>query len=147
MSRTVTLRKQHDVIVLLAGEIDTASDAIETRIDAERIVKLLARFDSILTAHLISEDKFLYPAMMGSANTATADTAVRFSREMGGLVEVYSAFAAHWKDPSAVFDTPSKFRSEWSRLLAALSARIDCENTQLYPLADAMDGSGARSAA
>lgn len=147
MSRTTTLRRQHDSIILLAGEIDTASGEIETRADAELVVKLLARFDSILTAHLISEDKFLYPVMIGSADAATAETAGRFNREMGGLLEVYAAFAAHWKNPSAVLATPGKFRSQWSRLLAALSARIDCENTQLYPLADAMEESGTRSAA
>ncbi|ALE17788.1 hypothetical protein AMC99_02515 [Altererythrobacter epoxidivorans] len=68
MSRTTMLRKQHDFILDLAGEIDKVLDQLVTEIDVARLQKLLARFDNILTIHLQSEDTFLYPAMQASSN-------------------------------------------------------------------------------
>lgn len=146
MSRTATLRKQHDAIVQLAGDLDAAIGSIEGG-DAGLAVRLLKHFDGLLTAHLNSEDTFLYPGMIASSDSATAETARRFSQEMGGLIGTYSDFAKRWIDEAAIRNSPGDFRSDWRALLGALSARIERENAQLYPLADAMDGSGTRAAA
>lgn len=139
MSRTVTLRKQHESLVMLAGEISELSGAEPAQIDVAALQRTMMRFDSLLKTHLSSEDTFLYPQMMASADPKTSTTATEFSREMGGLVEEYLAFANVWSNGEAVLRDLDRFRKDWNAILGALSRRISRETEELYPLADAMD--------
>jgi len=147
MSRTTMLRKQHDFILDLAGEIDKVLDQLVTEIDVARLQKLLARFDNILTIHLQSEDTFLYPAMQASSNQEASETATRFHEEMGGLLGVYAKFSLRWASAKAIFEQQPLFRQEWNDLCAALGNRIERENGELYPLADAMGPDAERKSA
>ena len=143
VSRTSSLRKQHDALVALAGEIGDACAALGHGDDAAHLHGLLGQFDTILTAHLASEDRLLYPEMLAAADRKTAALASRFCEEMGGLVADYARFAAHWNSAEALRANPDGFRREWTELNGALNFRIQRENAELYPLADALgDESG-----
>ena len=138
MPRTAMLKKQHDFILDLAGEINQALENLNSEIDVARLQKLLARFDNILKIHLQSEDNFLYPMMQASSDAEISATATRFNEEMGGLLSAYLDFADRWSSARAIFDDRAAFRNDWDGLCEALALRIERENGELYPLADAM---------
>lgn len=138
MSRTTALRKQHDAITALAGDITRAAENLSDADAAEKIHRLLRQIDTILTTHLASEDRLLYPEMLASADRRTASTASRFCEEMGGLTTSYAEFAARWLSAGALLADPAGFKRDWTGLEGALSFRIQRENAELYPLADAL---------
>jgi len=58
-----------------------------------------------------------------------------------------TAFAARWSSGEVIAAAPARFRTEADGVFAALGRRIERENEQLYPLADAIeDWQTARSA-
>ena len=138
MSRTTDLRKQHDAIALLAGDISRAAAALAETGAAEALYGLLHQFDTILTAHLASEDRLLYPELLASDDRRTAAIASRFCEEMGGLNSTYAEFAARWPSAAALMADPAGFQRDWTVLEGALGFRIQRENAELYPLADAL---------
>lgn len=146
MSRTSSLRKQHDALLALAAEISEASTGLASLLDAERLYRLLRQLDAILTEHLASEDRFLYPDMLASSDRRTAALASRFCEEMGGLTKDYAGFAARWNSAGALLDDPDSFQRDWTGLQGALAFRIQRENAELYPLADAAEGAPGRKA-
>jgi hypothetical protein len=135
--RTTALRRQHDMLVRLAGEITAAAEALKSTGDANPLHRLLGEFGSVLTAHLATEDQRLYPEMLASGHRRAAATASRFRDEMGGLKDSYAEFAARWSSPEALRSDPPGFLRDWIILEGALSFRIQRENAELYPLADA----------
>lgn len=139
MSRTSSLRLQHDAAVKIVGEIVEVSRRIDSQSDAYRVSMLLARLTGLLRIHFVQEDKTLYPYMIDSTNQAASQRAAAFSEEMGGLSAVYDAFSERWTSSDAIFSDAAAFRRESGDVFAALSNRIVRENEQLYPLADAIE--------
>ena len=137
MSRTSALRKQHDAIGVLAGDITLAADSLAETGRAEPLQRLLHQLDTLLTTHLASEDRLLYPEMLASDDRRTAEIASRFCEEMGGLTSTHAAFAARWLTAAALLADPAGFKRDWTTLAGALAFRIQRENAELYPLADA----------
>lgn len=138
MSRTSALRKQHDAIAVFASDISAAADGVIDAESADRIARLLRQLDTVLTTHLASEDRLLYPEMLASGDHRTAATASRFCEEMGGLTTSYAQFAARWPSAAALQADAAGFKRDWTVLEGALSFRIQRENAELYPLADAL---------
>ncbi|MCC6926929.1 hemerythrin domain-containing protein [Novosphingobium sp.] len=136
MSRIAIWRKQHDLIVDLAGDVEAILPRLDTIEAAEQLAKVLIRLDSVLLTHLTSEDAFLYPAMIDGSDRNAADVASSFKTEMGGIVHSYSRFKETWSGAAAIHGNPGWFRRDWKALLAALANRIERENTMLYPLAE-----------
>lgn len=95
-------------------------------------------FCKVLTNHLINEDWLLYPRLAASPNPRIAETAERFMREMGGLLENVQLWMAIWT-PDAITQHWAAFRSETEALLDTLSVRIVRENRELYPLLERIE--------
>lgn len=146
MSRTSALRKQHDAIAVLAADVTRAADALAEGGAAEPLQRLLRQLDTILTAHLASEDRLLYPELLASGHRRAAATASRFCEEMGGLTDSYGEFAARWRTAGALLADPAGFKRDWTALSGALAFRIQRENAELYPLADALNDTSGREA-
>ena len=146
MSRTSALRRQHDSLVALAGQITTAAEALADSSQSEPLQRLLRELDTILTTHLASEDRLLYPELLASGDRKTATVASRFCEEMGGLTNSYADFAARWNSPEALLADPAGFKRAWTTLEGALSFRIQREDAELYPLADALAREPERNA-
>lgn len=138
MSRTAALRKQHDAIAVLAADITRAAGVLDDAGEAEHMLRLLRQLETILTTHLSSEDRLLYPELLASGDRRTAATASRFCEEMGGLTASYGEFSARWRSAEALLADPRAFKRDWTILEGALSFRIQRENAELYPLADAL---------
>lgn len=146
VSRTTTLREQHDALLALAGEIGNLAGALNCARDAERLFPLLRQLGTILTAHLVAEDRILYPEMLASNDRRTAALASRFCEEMGGLTRNYACFSARWTSPDSLAADPDGFWREWAALCGALTFRIQRENAELYPLADAANEAAGEKA-
>ncbi len=138
MSRTYTLRRQHRALEELVQHITRTMVRIDTHDDAMECGRSLGKLTGVLTFHLAAEDQSLYPRMQASSDQNVAKTAAAFAQEMGGLSEVYSEFAAKWSTGNAIFEDPDGFRTEAQLVFSALARRIERENEELYPLADAM---------
>lgn len=102
---------------------------------AANIARLIASMTATVTMHLNAEDKLLYPALRASSNPDAAALGARYQTEMGDMAQIFLAFSQRWRMSAAVADDPEGFRSEANRVFAALHARIQRENTELYPLA------------
>ena len=138
MSVTATFRRQHDEISVLVerlGELIASPESIPEK--TADIAQTKAKLTGKISMHLAAEDKSLYPKLAASSNANISKTARAFQAEMGALSEIYAAFTKKWT-VSAVAEAPADFATEASAVLKALSDRIDRENTQLYPLADAV---------
>lgn len=146
MSRTSSLRKQHDSLVILADEITRVTETLAASGDVQPLQRLLRQFDTLLTTHLTSEDRLLYPQMLASSDPRAAAIANRFCEEMGGLMEAHAEFAGRWKSTEALLADPDGFRREWGDLLGALAFRIQREDAELYPLADGLADTPERKA-
>lgn len=140
MTRTATLRRQHDIILEKAQAVQDFTRTLDDADGVRRMVREFRLFDGVLTAHLNSEDSFLYPEMIADSDTVTSATAHRFSAEMGGLAMSYADFVKEWVGEAPVLADPEGFRRELRKFVFALSNRIHRENSELYPLADAMQG-------
>ncbi|MFO0773448.1 MAG: hemerythrin domain-containing protein [Nitrospiraceae bacterium] len=105
-----------------------SSYAFDTRL---QLVGLMA----CLSTHLVMEDQGLYPYMQRATEQHTRDIAKRFQEEMGGIGAVVKTYADKWTD-DAMAASPDGFLPETKGLIAALGARIERENKELYPLAD-----------
>lgn len=147
MGRTANLRRQHDAAVALVGEINVWSDRLSEPGIPYRVGLLLAKLSGLLRIHFAQEDKLLYPYMIHADHAEASATATDFQAEMGGLGGTYEAFAARWSSGEAIGARPAAFRKEAALVFGALANRIERENEQLYPLADAIeDWQVARSA-
>lgn len=146
MSRTSALRKQHEALSALALDISKAANSVSEIGSAGELERLLRELDTVLTAHLASEDRMLYPEMLASGDRRAAGIASRFCEEMGGLTGSYAAFADRWSTAAAICADPAGFKREWTVLEGALSFRIQRENAELYPLADALGEAARREA-
>lgn len=118
----------------MAEQIQTTSEttratfAFDTRL---QLVGLMA----CLSTHLIMEDQGLYPFLQRAPEASTREMARHFQGEMGGIGAVVKAYADKWND-EAMCALPDEFVAETRGLIAALGARIERENKELYPLAD-----------
>jgi len=112
LSRTSTLRKQHDALLALAAEIGEADDRLSGGFEAKRLHRLLRRCKGVLTTHLALEDKVLYPEMLAAGDGRAAGLASRFNEEMRGLTGDYAVFAARWAEPEALLADADGFRRD-----------------------------------
>lgn len=138
MTRTTSLRQQHDIILQKAMLLQDMAIRLDDPASTKPLLRELDRFDRLLTAHLISEDSFLYPDMAASGDRLAASTATAFMDDMGGLAASYKAFIDEWRDEARIGADPKGFAAAFKRIVFALSHRIHRENSELYPLADAM---------
>lgn len=140
--RTARLRHQHDVALALVGEITALIARMgdtPSRADAYQATMLLAKLTGVLRIHFAQEDRMLYPSLMASGRGGVAAVARAFFEEMGQIGPVFVAYSEQWRSIEAILSRPAVFRSESAALFAALGGRIERENRELYPLADAMD--------
>lgn len=136
MSATAHLRRQHEELVNLVGEISGHLDSRMNDTTANSVFDLLTTLTGKVKLHLAMEDNSLYPRMIESPIAEAAETARKFQTEMGDLSKVYLDYANRWNSPRSIGQDASTFIAETKAVFNALGKRIERENTQLYPLAD-----------
>lgn len=151
MTRTASLRRQHDAALAIAGEIVVLLERVgdkPSRDDAYAVSMLLAKLTGVLRIHFAQEDRMLYPSLMASGRGGVAAVARAFFEEMGQIGPAFADFSEKWRSLGAILAEPARFRSECGAVFMALSDRIERENNELYPLADKLgqDDTGFRAA-
>lgn len=134
---TSNLRRHHAEILGIVGQI---VPMLKPQIDiksAEQLRKLLVELSARVATHLTSEDKVLYPKLVGSKNAKASSTATRFSTEMGTIGVALKEYLGKYPTPETIAKDGAKFSSDTKAIFGALGNRIEREEKELYPLADA----------
>ena len=105
---------------------------------ASELLKLRHELTSTLIFHLKLEDWVLYPRLFASREEKVARTARKFSAEMGGLAQTYTAHADKWTATTIEQDWRG-YCGETQAVIEELTCRIERENRELYPLLEAME--------
>jgi len=137
--RTMQLRQQHQDLLRIVGQITPLLNpgALDSaRGDALR--RLLLELTGKLNMHLAAEDKVLYPELAASSQTRAASVASQFAKEMGHIGASYKEYLAKYPTGAAISEKAQAFCSETNAVFALLGKRIQREEADLYPLADAL---------
>lgn len=130
---TSLLKQQHAQMAEIILEL--TSYPIESLVEkAFEISRKIGQLAGILTFHLQSEDKFLYPSLIKNESSQIRSTAVAFTREMGDLGQKFATFKAKYMQPKNIKTDPKKFKEELDAIAALLDNRIKKEERELYPL-------------
>jgi hypothetical protein len=130
-------RFKHDHVTVLTA-IKTLRELTQAGIpqNAGAIAKTVVTISSAIKLHLAAENRFLYPALAGSANQRVAEVGKKFQLEMGDIAAAYMEFAGKWNLEGKVATHPEEFRVDANSVFKALHQRIQRENRELYPLAE-----------
>jgi len=138
MARTDNFRKQHAEILQIARDINQNLGSAITDDVALLIRRQLSKMHGLVGLHLAMEDKSLYPSLLQSADPAARHLAQQYSAEMGDLAATFEQYMAFWASSITIGANAPAFTEQSKAIFNALSKRIHRENTQLYPVADAM---------
>jgi hemerythrin-like domain-containing protein len=131
------LHGQHRAIVRLASDLMSVVGEVRTRQDALEARLLLERLDRVLGLHLELEDRTMMPALMSSPDPKTRALAADCVEEMGGLAQVWNGHLATWA-VEQIHGEPDRFASATRSLMEAVARRVDREERELYPVAEAV---------
>ncbi|HHX23836.1 MAG: hemerythrin domain-containing protein [Tepidanaerobacteraceae bacterium] len=127
------LQKQHVQINEITQElISIPKESIEEK--AFDISLKIGQLAGVLTFHLQSEDKFLYPNLMKDESSHIRSTASAFTKEMGDLGGKFAIFKSKYMQPKSVKSNPEKFKQDLDDIATMLKNRIEREEKELYPL-------------
>ncbi len=136
MGANANFKRQHVALLEKAGVVSkdlTIANVLSNAHDARlRFSELLG----MLKVHLAMEDKTLYPRLIASKDPKIAATANQFQKEMGGLAKVVIAYHHKWL-VSAINKDPTGYIAETKHVITQLKARIQREESRLFPLVDA----------
>ena len=145
MAEIWRLRGEHDDLVALAVQLGYYVEAPQPPSDTADMTAFHAvrtRMRNVLIAHLKREDWVLYPALIASSDHRLVDTARDFIYEMGTIAALFTDYSRKWM-PDAIAADWTGYCAETRAILTALATRIERENGQLYPLAEALDAGAA----
>ncbi len=128
------LTGHHEKIWQLIHELQSYKTDREVLDHAAKISLSIAKLSGILSIHLASEDKYLYPTLQKDSNPQICQTAEKFSNEMGHLAEVYSSYKDSFMVASKIQAAPAVFLTETQHVFTVLSERLHREDQELYPL-------------
>ncbi len=106
--------------------------------NAEAIARALIGMNTTIKFHLAAEDAMLYPALLAANDATVAQLGQRYQDEMQGLVGTYAEFSRRWRVGSQIAAAPEQFRSEANNVFKPLHGRIQREDNELYPAAEAL---------
>ena len=138
MARTDNFRKQHVEILSIAREINQQLGSTLSEAEATLVRRQLSKMHGLVGLHLAMEDKSLYPSMLRSEDEEARDLARRYADEMGDLALAFDTHMKTWSSSATISGAAEAFTEQTKGIFNALSKRIHRENTQLYPVADAL---------
>ena len=137
MAATDSFRKQHAEMAEVVKRIEALLDPQKAAASANEVRGLLSTMMGKLTLHLAMEDNVLYPRLQNHQDSKVRETATRFMNEMAGMKPTVDAFGRKWTE-SEIRNNAAGFCAETKKLFAVLADRMKRENTQLYPMTDAV---------
>lgn len=137
---TALLRHQHHEIASIVNEMRKHLLAPQrmTRATADGLHASMELLSGRLSAHLMIEDRGLYPKLEAATVPSAAATGARFAKEMVPIARSWDEFKAHWSSGELIHADTKRFADECATFFHVLSHRIDAEEKELYPQADAL---------
>jgi hemerythrin-like domain-containing protein len=137
---TALLRHQHHEIASIVNEMRKHLLAPQrmTRATADGLHTSMETLSGRISAHLMIEDRGLYPKLEAATIPSAGPTGARFAMEMIPIANNWAAFKAKWSSGEKIHADAKIFVDECATFFHVLSHRIDAEEKELYPLADAL---------
>ncbi len=135
MTDVSNLTRQHKDILELLDKLGTYTNPREVEKNAFAISLLLGQLSGKINIHLSNEDRFMYPRLMNATETKTRQLSQQFSREMGGLIAVFTDFKSKYLSSAKINANATDFITELRQINGAIRERINKEELHLYPLA------------
>jgi iron-sulfur cluster repair protein YtfE (RIC family) len=110
---------------------------------AEEVSALRWKINRILLAHLAKEDRLVYPALISSGDRRTASTAHLICAEVGDLAHKWRHYLSYWT-VARIREDGEAFRAQTIAVEQALLARIEREETELFPLLQCTSSNSSR---
>jgi len=139
VSRIDDLKKAHEELLAIAGEISALLYIDTVPEKSDEISRLLSALLGKLNFHLTMEDKHLYPEFFKHEDQKVRNTAQQFVDEMGGIATVLQEYRSKWSCGIVIKRDPEAFISETKGIFEALAKRIDREDNELYPMVERAD--------
>lgn len=136
MARTDNFKKHHVEILAIAKSVNTLLVSANVGGHAAEIRRLLSQLSGKLSFHLAMEDKSLYPSLLTHSDPAVKNIAKRYSDEMGSLAQTFGNYLNKWANTMVINADLAGFTKETKAIFAALTKRIQREDTELYPIID-----------
>lgn len=89
---------------------------------------------SQIMQHLAYEDRHLYAKLLHDERADVRETGRQFHSDLATLFAAYASNAQHWT-PDRIAEDWDGFRAASRKMTLAMFARIDLEESELYPLA------------
>jgi hemerythrin-like domain-containing protein len=130
-------RQEHADVM---NSVGTLRELVQAGVNehAEQIVAQLLAMTGAIKLHLAAEDRVLYPALANASDPLVAQTSRMFQQEMGGLANTLTGFVSRWNLAAKITQNPQGFRDEANAVFKALHMRVQRENRELYPMAEAI---------
>jgi methyl-accepting chemotaxis protein len=136
--RTEPYRRQHDQLVKIVGRIGEVVESGQVEAQADEVRAMLTNLAGKVNAHLAMEDAKLYPDLLASDDADVRAMTQRFIDEMGSLKATFTEFTKAWPNGDSIRRAPDEFAAQGRQVVAALAGRIGRENTEFYPMIDAL---------
>lgn len=130
------LRAEHAALSVLSESL-AALVAADTPASLRAIEAARADLRDSLTCHLKCEDWALYPRLLASGDERLRGLAAGFVADMGDVAERFTAYDRGWNSARILADWKG-FGAETRTMLALLDERIEREERDLYPRAEAI---------
>ncbi len=136
---TERFARQHGEIVALSKTLVRELDTRRLAADPSGARRALATFAGRLRVHAAMEEEALYPRLLASSDEQVVAKARELLDELGPIYQTFFAFLAKWREAAAIQADPEGFCRETMQHLYRLKLRLERENTELYPLVEALD--------
>lgn len=130
------LRAEHDALAALSRLLMDLVTA-PTPARPTELASVRGMLRDTLVRHLKCEDWVLYPRLKASSDAEANRLAREFVHEMGHIAEDFVAYDRKWT-LARIADDWAGFCSETAAVLDILGMRIERENCDLYPVAEAL---------
>ncbi len=132
------LKDQHNKIYTLIERTRLIVEKKDYKKHGTIICQNISQLASILEIHLDNEDRLLYPSLIKSNNTKAQSIAKVYNSEMGDLSNEYSVFKTKFHSSMMINENIDLFEKEYSYIFGKLLNRLNKEDQELYPIAEAL---------
>lgn len=128
------LRRQHNEIVSLTNFIldNIVKNTIDQNIN--EIAQSINTISGKLKIHLLNEDKYLYPYLLNSSDTALNTFGKKYNEEMLEVTKVYEGYKSKYNTATKIKQNIVGFKEDTKQIFGVLSNRVDREERELYQL-------------
>lgn len=126
------LRRDHRDLADMASDLMRRTSSAQLA-DPGGLGKCRWQLARALTRHLAMEDAHVYARLSDDPRPGVAAIARRYRQELGALRDQFQAHMVEWTGDAITRDWAGYCKAV-RILVAALEARIQCEDDELYPL-------------